>query len=143
MSFDVTELDRRLSNLIRFGKISQVNYGVAKVRVEVGDFTTGWLPWLTQRAGGDRCWHAPEVGEQVVILSPSGELNQGVVLAGLFQTAYPANSNSADIHRIDYGNGDYIEHNRATGNLAINMSGDVNITATGNVNIAGANINLN
>lgn len=151
MSFDVTELDRRLANLIRFGAIEQADYAAGKVRVKVGDNLTAWLPWLTDRAGTDRMWHAPEVGEQVVILSPSGEINQGVVLAALFQTAHPQPVNSVDKHHAVYADGAVIEYDRAAHHLkavlpagatveleadgGISIKGD--ITLTGNINMTG------
>ena len=144
--FEVTELDRRLSNLIRFGAIAQADYINAKVRVQAGDILTGWLPWLTQRAGGDISWHAPEIGEQVIILAPSGELNQAVVLAGLFQTLKAPPVNTPNKHHTIYSDGAVIEYDRAAHHLqavlpagatvqltspgGISISGDINLTGT-------------
>lgn len=42
--------------------------------------TTDWLQWLARRAGGVRAWWAPSVGEQVMVLVLSGELNATFVL---------------------------------------------------------------
>lgn len=151
MSFDVTELDRRISNLIRFGVIDQADYTLGKVRVKAGDILTGWIPWLTQSAGLDATWQAPEVGEQVVILAPSGELNQGVVLAGLYQTAYPQPVSSVEKTHAKFKDGAVIEYDRAThhlkailptgGTCAITADGGItiigDITHTGNINTSG------
>lgn len=139
MSFDVTELDRRLANLIRFGSIAQADYATAKVRVNIGGNLTGWLSWLTGRAGGDRDWHAPEVGEQVLVLSPSGELNQGVVLAAVFQTAHPQPVNSADKHHTVYSDGAVVEYDRAAHHLkAILPAGaTIELVASGGIAITG------
>jgi phage baseplate assembly protein V len=141
--FKTTELDRRSSNLIRLGAIEEADYLNAKVKVRVGDLVTAWLPWLTQRAGGNVSWHAPEVGEQVMILSPSGELNQGVVLMAIYQNSAPPNANNPDIHRMDYGNGDFFEYDRAGGNLNIHISGNLTISAGGTVTVMAQQINLN
>lgn len=139
MSFDVTELDRRLANLIRLGSIAEADYINAKVRVNIGGILTGWLPWLTGRAGGDRDWHAPEVGEQVLILSPSGELNQGVVLAAIFQAAYPQPVNNKDKHHTVYSDGAVVEYDRAAHHLkAILPAGaTVELVADGGISITG------
>lgn len=51
----------------------------AKVRVKLGENLRGWLPWLTT-AGHLKTWNPPVVGEQVVVLSPGGDLEQSVVL---------------------------------------------------------------
>ena len=96
MSFELVEVDRRLANIVTLGSIAAVDVANAVAQVQIGGILTDWLPWLTARAGNDITWWAPEVGEQVVILSPSGDLAQGVVLPGLYQTAHPAPSNSAD-----------------------------------------------
>jgi phage baseplate assembly protein V len=139
MSFDVTELDRRLSNLIRYGAIVQTDYVNAKVRVQAGDILTGWLPWLTQRAGGNLSWHAPEAGEQVIILSPSGELNQGVVLAGLFQTLKPPPVLNPVKHHMLYSDGAVVEYDRAAHHLqaVLPAGATVQLTSTGGIKISG------
>jgi len=145
VSFDVTELDRRISNLIRIGTIDQADYEAAKVRVRAGDMLTCWIPWLTLRAGLDVNWHAPEVGEQVLVLSPSGELNQAVVLAGLFQTAYPQPVNTKEKHHAKYKDGAVIEYDRAEHHLkailpagaTVELIADGGIAVTGNITLTG------
>jgi len=139
MSFEQAELDRRLANLIRLGRIAQADYAGAKVRVNIGDILTGWLPWLTGRASSDKSWHAPEVGEQVLVLSPSGEFNQGVVLAGVFQTAYPAPVDSVDKHHVTYADGAVIEYDRAAHHLkaVLPAGGTLELVADGGITIDG------
>jgi len=87
--FQATELDRRLANIVRLGTVEQADYAKARIRVRCGDMLTGWLPWLTTRAGKDITWWAPDIGEQVVVLSPSGEPAQGVVLFAVYQNSSP------------------------------------------------------
>ncbi len=87
--FEITELNRRLANLIRLGVIDRVDHASARVRVKIGDLLTAWLPWATIKAGKDSAWWAPEKGEQVLVFSPSGDLAQGVVLGAIFQNAFP------------------------------------------------------
>lgn len=65
----VSELDRRLTQLIRLGTIAEVDVEYAKVKVKLGENQTGWRPWLTT-AGRLKTWNPPVVGEQVVVLSP-------------------------------------------------------------------------
>lgn len=110
MSYAITELDRRLANMIRVGTIKEVDLdaGLAGVQLgdpddDDGDFETDFLPWLVARAGQKRKkWTAPEVGEQVLVLSPSGELSQGFILGGIFQAetaGYEANGDAATLTR--------------------------------------------
>lgn len=133
------EIDRRLSNLLRYGTIKALDEAHALVTVDIGDCTTDWLPWFTPRAGGDRSWWAPEVGEQVMVLSPSGELAHGCVLPAIFQDAHPANGNSKDVHRVTFGDGTVVEYDRSAHHLNVDTSasnGSVVInTGSGNATV--------
>lgn len=51
--YEIADLRRRLSNLLRIGTISAVNYKEAVARVKIGDLETTWLPWLL-RDGDDK-----------------------------------------------------------------------------------------
>jgi len=115
--FDITELNRRLSNMICLGTIIETDYESAVVRVKIGDIVTAWLPWLERRAGNNISWQAPELSEQVIVLSPSGELNQGVVLRGLYQdTALPPVTSPHKDH-MTYADGAVIEYDREAHHL--------------------------
>lgn len=118
--FRLTELERKLNNLVRAGTVAEADYAAAKVRVTIGPIITGWLPWLTTRAGGDRSWWAPEAGEQVVVLAPAGELAQAWVLPAGFSHLAPAPAASADVLRAVFGDGLVIEHDRAARRTTIN-----------------------
>jgi phage baseplate assembly protein V len=107
------ELDRRLANIVRVGTIKALNPTTARVQVDLGDLTTDWLPWGTGRAGGDRSWSAPEVGEQVVLFAPSGELAAAIVMGSIPQDAHPAPASSADHTRYQWQDGAFIEYDRA------------------------------
>lgn len=89
-SFEDAELSRKLNNLIRIGTVEKVDCVAAKVCVKiVSDTSKNWLPWITTRAGEDRSWSAPSIGEQVIVLSPSGETAKGVVLPAIYYKKYP------------------------------------------------------
>jgi phage baseplate assembly protein V len=143
--FKTIELDRRISNLIKFGTVQEADYVNAKVRIKAGDILTGWLPWQTQRAGGDITWHAPEIGEQVMVLSPSGELNQGLVLTGLYQALKPPPVATPDKHHTVYNDGAVVEYDRATHHLqailpdgaTVTLTSPGGITITGNITLTG------
>jgi phage baseplate assembly protein V len=112
MSYAASELDRRLGNLVRMGTIAELDDAQALVKVDLGDVTTDWLPWATMRAGEDRTWHAPEPGEQVMVLAESGELAHGVVLPGIYQDKYGAPSNTRNKSRTEFKDGAFIEYDR-------------------------------
>lgn len=138
--FAIEELRRALDNMLRVGKISEVDYDAARARVRVGDLETGWLPFMAQRAGGDRSWWAPEIGEQVMILAPSGDTELAVIAPGaLYHDARPAPANAATVHRSVYDDGAVIEYDREAHQLRVELppGGSITVIATGGVEIFG------
>ncbi|MBD9483907.1 phage baseplate assembly protein V [Pseudomonas sp. PDM14] len=134
-------LARLVENLIRFGTIAEVDHGdpaqqkPPRVRVQTGTLLTGWLPWLNPRAGADQEWNPPTINEQVVLLSPSGQLANGVVITGLFSDHTPANGDRAGLHRRTYRDGAVIEYDSVTHKLTATIPGDATLTAQGKVNV--------
>ena len=135
-SFELAEIARRLANVVRIGTVAQLDLPNARLRASYGiddagrPVLTGWLPWLTARAGADRSWWAPTAGEQVILLAPSGDLAQAAALPAIYSDAAPAPSDDAGKYRIDFADGGYIEHDP--------VSGDVTIRAVGSVWLRGA-----
>lgn len=119
--FVLSELHRRVANLIRLGVIHEIDYEQARVTVQLGKITTDWLPWLTAQAGTDRNWHPPSVGEQVVLLSPQGDYSQGVVLHGIYQAQCPAPANTPDQTHYRNADGSHYTYDRPTHTLTVNV----------------------
>ena len=109
---DMTDAERRLSNLVMLGQVAELDAKKARVRVQAGPILTAWLPCATVRAGLDRTWHAPEPGEQVVLVAPGGDLNQAVVVGSLYRDAYPPPADSADISRTEWQDGAALAYDR-------------------------------
>ncbi len=97
VDFEIAELHRRLANLVRVGQVAAIDYAgvVPKVRVAIGALTTAWLPLLCMRAGVDTSWWPVDVDEQVLVLSPSGDLPQ---------VNFPSSGNQdVQCHTYQYG----------------------------------------
>ncbi|GKW03011.1 baseplate assembly protein [Pectobacterium carotovorum subsp. carotovorum] len=126
----LTEIQRLLRNMIRVGVVTHVNTADALCRVQTGGMTTGWLNWLTRRAGRSRDWWAPSIGEQVLILSIGGELDTAFVLPGIYSDANPAPSASADAYHVSFPDGAVVEYEPATGALTVSGIKTADITAS-------------
>ena len=138
----MVELARRLANVVRPGVVAEADYSRARVRVKYGEedaALSAWLPFLAARAGGDKTWWAPEIGEQVVILAPSGELHNGFVLGALYSTASPAPSDDPDKEITVFSDGTRVEYDRAAHKLLIEADVEIagDVTITGDVDISG------
>lgn len=92
--YGINDLYRRMVNLVRLGRVIDADYGAGKVRVQIGEdndrrTVTKWLNWGSDRAGYDRTSRTLEIGEQVVLLSPSGRLESAVIVCSLRQALHP------------------------------------------------------
>ncbi|MGE4298905.1 MAG: phage baseplate assembly protein V [Desulfovibrionaceae bacterium] len=133
--YRLAELERLLANVIRLGAVEEADYATARVRVRSGQVLTAWLPWLTHRAGPDATWWAPEVGEQVALLAPGGDLAQAVVLPALYQVAHPAIADVPTKHRVQYADGASWEYDREAHTLRAYVPGNVIVLADGDVDV--------
>lgn len=113
------EIARLLHNLIRVGTVIDVDYDAPAVRVSDGGLETNWLRWLEPRAGQTADWDPPTVGEQVVLLSPGGELSGAVVLRGLHSDLIPHPSNDPNKTVREYPDGARVEYDHASSGLLI------------------------
>lgn len=150
MTPDLSELVRTIPNLIRTGKIAEINADKLRVRLSPSLLTT-WLQWIALRAGDVIDWCPPSIGEQVIVFSPNGDLTQGKVLAGLFSAESPAPQTSLNIRSIHYPDGavvlyDFGKHSLSAilpaGSSALVKADAVTAdapqtTCTGNVTIRG------
>ncbi|WP_413874162.1 phage baseplate assembly protein V [Albidovulum sp.] len=90
MSFAAAEADRRLANVLQVGTVTSVNGANGKARVRVGDLDLPEINVAQFRAGGMSLWWMPEIGEQVLVACPSGDVAQGIVLASIFAGNAPS-----------------------------------------------------
>jgi len=127
MSLDIAEILRRIENIIRTGTIAKVDYATALVRVKYdedekgNDVLTNWRPWLTHRASNNVTWHAPEIGEQVLLLSPSGDIALTFVLPAVYKDTHPSPRTSADKILLKTKDGAEFEYDRSISHLQITL----------------------
>ena len=100
------ELERRMSEALRLGVISEVRPEAGLCRVSFGGRVSPLSPWIALRAGDDRDFWHPDVGEQALFLSPYGDGSEGVVLVGVMSTKRPFPHGARQGRRItEYGDG--------------------------------------
>jgi phage baseplate assembly protein V len=135
MSDDVL---RSLANLIRFGTVHAV--AGKRVQIKIGGLLTRPLPWVSTRAGKTKTWSPPDIGEQVVVLSPNGDLGAGVAIGGLFCDAYdvPDEAN-ADTVVMAFRDGAVLLYDQAAHVLqgTLPAEGRVAVTAPGGFTFTG------
>lgn len=110
MTPDFAELLRLILNLIRFGTIADVDFAEPRVRVNVSGNTTDWRPWATLRAGNAQTWFPPSIGEQVILFSPEGDLNQSIAFPAVYSDKAKPPSTDPAHHTTKYVDGAVIQY---------------------------------
>lgn len=129
MSYEVAELKRKLENMIRRTTISSVDESTRTVRVLLGNDESAPLPWPAD-IGKHYCrWIPLKPGIACIIGCEGGDPANAVILRVMYSNDNAAPGNAPDVEVIEYANGNRIEHD--------NNSGEIRITATGNVIVNG------
>jgi phage baseplate assembly protein gpV len=90
----IADQKRRDRNRKRLGTVSEVDHKKGLARVEFSDqggkkFIGPWMPWGEVAAGGTRSHIPPTVGEQVAVISESGDLADGEISMSVPSNANP------------------------------------------------------
>lgn len=87
----VSSIDRKIHNLVRFGVVTKTYPAKNKVRVSIDGEESGTsfdLPWCPMYAANTRSWEIPQKNEQVIIISPNGNLKFGFVAFRFFRDTF-------------------------------------------------------
>lgn len=117
----MNDIERRVANVVHFGTVEAADYARARIRVRVGPNVTTWVPWTTSRAGGDRSWHPPEIGEQVVLAAPCGDLNQAVVLGSVYQAKHSAPADKPTVAKTVWEDGASVTYDREASHYTMHV----------------------
>lgn len=101
MKQSAEDIPADLATLVRIGTVIEIDLVEARCRVRFGDpdeesddGETPPIRWVTPRAGRTRIWSPPSIGEQVVLLSPDGQIGAAVAICGVVQDTFPPVGNS-------------------------------------------------
>lgn len=126
---------------VRLGTVTDFDAQRCRARVRIaGDgeasVRTGWLPWATWAAGHLRVWSPPAIGEQCLVLAPSGDLAQALAVPAVFQQAgaFPAPSDNPQHTLLQWDDGGFIRYERDTHRMVLHapcvvrVEGDLMVT---------------
>jgi len=99
------DVERRLANVVRFGTIEEADFGKARYRVRIGNILTDWLPFAGKRSGALKVWSPLTIGEQIVMISASGDLAQGAILGSIESSAHPSPGSDGNTINIEFPDG--------------------------------------
>ncbi len=140
----ITELVRRIEQVLRLGAVVEVDHTKARCRVRSGQLLSAWVPWMVRRAGETRTWCPPTVGEQCLLLSPGGDTSAAIALVGLYSAEKEAPNKSVAVHTTHFPDGAVISYDHASHALAATLPDNSSfaITATkGTINVDQLTVN--
>ncbi|WP_375658059.1 phage baseplate assembly protein V [Bartonella sp. CL436QHHD] len=135
---EITDLKRRVANMVVVGKISHVDHKNARYRVKSGNLVSDWIPDTQARAGKTRSYEGRDIGEQVIVVSSSGDLSQGVIVGSIHTDANQA-ADKGSIHRTIYPDGTSLEYDdeQNTYGIHIKSGGKFILTIADGVSLKG------
>jgi len=104
----VAELERRMAASHRAGVVAQVDAAGGRVRLDLGEATSGGRllsPWVryAQIGGALKVHTPPSVGQQMTIIAPAGQMEQGTAVPLGWSDANPSPSAAGDQNVITFG----------------------------------------
>lgn len=135
-----TDTERALRGMVRTGTVSAVfpERDMARVTFDDKDGTSSpELHILHRYSGKNKDYWIPDIGDQALCLFNNNDKNfsTGWILGTYFTDKQPPQVASPDIMRLDFADGTYIEYDRSSSTLTVNVAGPVIIK--------GATISLN
>ncbi|MCP3967436.1 MAG: phage baseplate assembly protein V [Lentisphaerae bacterium] len=121
------------------------------MRVQVGELLTDWLDFISFSAALVTFWRPPEFGEQVLVISPGGDLAQDIVIPAIYQNTFPATASTPTVTKLTFADGAKLEYDSAAHHLQailpgggkITLFSDGGITITGDINVTGQIVSTN
>jgi phage baseplate assembly protein V len=129
----LAELTRRIENLLRIGTVAEVKGNLC--RVKTGELLTQFRPFFTRRAGTAKTSWRPTVGEQVMLLSLSGDLTNAYILPALYSDENPEPDDNDNRERTVYPDGAVIEYDPDTSALKVSGIKTASVQASERVTI--------
>ena len=110
-----------------------------KARVAVGSMVTDFLPVFQSFSNSFAVSFSPiRAGEQVLVLPVRGNLNSGVILRGLYQSAHKEEPTDKKV-RVSFEDGVSMSYDTASSTLEIAAPKQINITCE-NANLNAKNV---
>ena len=127
------------TEMIEAGIISEVSGD--KARVTVGSMVTDFLPVFQSFSNSFAVSFSPiRAGEQVLVLPVRGNLNSGIILRGLYQSAHKEEPTDKKVC-VSFEDGVSMSYDTASSTLEITAPKQINITCE-NANLKAKNVTV-
>lgn len=140
INFRVSEIERRIGNIIRSGIIVAVDPILKRVKIKSQGNTPSWLPMPAEIGSNFVAWRPLRVGQQVIIASEAGDLVDCQIVGFLYSNNINYSGSNDKIDEIIFDDGTKILYDSQKKELCLDIKGSLSIKSE-SINID-SNINL-
>ncbi|WP_051013965.1 phage baseplate assembly protein V [Pararhodospirillum photometricum] len=143
MSVALSDLQRRLENVVCLGVISEVDHSTPRVRVTISGRQSGWLPYPAEVGANFRRWRPLRVGTQVLVACPSGDPANAVITQILYSAALPPPAFDGHVDLTQWDDGTMVRYDASIRTLIVYSAGDLTVQCEGTLRLrAGERVRL-
>ena len=128
-TFEQAELARMLAQTICLGTIVKVHLATRQIQVAMGHITTGKLAWPAEVGRNYRRWRPLQVGTQVVLACPSGDVQQAQVVGMLYTETLTPDACEAHLDTLSFNDGTQIRYDSERHTLHVHCQGTLHLQA--------------
>ena len=97
IAYELQQTKTRLERMLQTGVVEAIHAEDGLVDATIDDITLERIPLYTTRAGADKTYWMPSVGEQGLVLAPSGNLANAMFFPALNSTENPVPETDANL----------------------------------------------
>ena len=130
---------------MRVGKVTEYDAAAQRARVNFPDMgiISHWLPVINMNSLKTHDTHYLDAGEHVVCIMNGTGTESGYVLGAIYDDKNKPQECGQDIRNVRYDDGTMISYDRGNHKLMIDVAGDIEMTASGNIKLTAGRIDLN
>ncbi|MCS2152371.1 phage baseplate assembly protein V [Scandinavium goeteborgense] len=144
--FTLANVYQRLMKILRYGNVHSVQADPPRCRVTFGtdpvsgsEHVSDWLNWSARSDSEVNDWSMPAVGAAVMVLSPGGETDGGLVFPAGYSNDRPPPATVPGQHVTQYSDGATVMYDTQAHAMTVTLpdGGKVTVTATGGLKLVG------
>jgi phage baseplate assembly protein V len=127
-----------MQNIVRVGEITSINTKNATARVQFKDtdeLVSFDLPIIFKSSLKNKNYKMPDIGEQVACMFQPNGLEEGFILGCVYNAKDKPPADDPDVDIMKYDDDAFFQYDRKNHKLTINVPGDIEIHASGAINI--------
>lgn len=124
--------------MIKVGKVVAIDEKSCKVRVQLLDtdgVVTYWLPVVVNKSQQDKFYWLPDIDEEVICCFLENGIEQGFVLGAVYNSQDSPPVANKDKFHIRFSDGSFVEYDRVSHKLKVDVKGDALISVSGKCSI--------